>query len=258
MSPRKYTYIRTIFYAWFDKGLYREVANKWEGIASPYLLILLTFTWIPIFFGSVIISIYIKHSENYPKFIEQIPHVIIKDGKMKLNKASPHHIKDDKGNKFLTFDINAKPKDIITMGTPVLFTKEQLVLILQNGPKVISLSKVGDWNFDGKSVDRFVTRVLYWLTMALTPILIVGSLMFRLAEALILAVFTWLFNLVMRTKLGFMACWRLSAVALTPAICLSCFEYLNFQFTLTYGWFVLLITLFYAGFAVYSNRKQQT
>lgn len=255
MKERHYTFLNTIYYAWFDKGVYRDVAKNWRGMASGYLLIILTISWLPVLMGLIIFAVYFKHSENYPKLVAQIPHMVIKDGSMKINKASPHFIQDDEQHKFVVFDTNGVPDDILKHRCLLLLTKTKVVVILPQGPKIIEMSSIGDWDVDHKTFDTWINRSLYWVVNLAFPLIVLGSLLYRIAQAIALGIFTWIVNLILRTKLGFMTCIRLSSVAMTPVICFSMIEYYDPALTYRNGLVLMLINMGFAIFAVHANKK---
>jgi Protein of unknown function (DUF1189) len=256
VAPRQYTFLRAIVAAWYSKDVYRDVAQHWRGVATAYLLILLTLVWLPALVGLTVVGLYFKHTDNYPQLLKQIPHIVINAGELKINKAPPHRIADDKGHAFVVFDTGAVANDIVRYGALLMFTKHDLVVLTTSGIKVIDLKNLGDWDVTAEKFDAWVTTALYWLVAFGFPSLVIMSLLYRLGEAFLLGIAAWLLARVLRCRLDFIVCVRLAAVALTPAIFLSLLDYFNPALMYHYLWIPLLLSLSYVTFAVLALRTE--
>ncbi|HEX5869288.1 MAG TPA: DUF1189 family protein, partial [Longimicrobium sp.] len=124
----------------------------------------------------------------------------------------------------------------------VLLTRDKLIVRQQNKMETHDLSQIQSFHVDGKRVQGWADTMLggYW-TLGF-PLLVVFSFVLRLLQMLLFGVVALLVASSVRPPLGFAACMRLAALAMTPVILLDTLIWLT-GLNVGCAWFLIAIGL---------------
>jgi len=147
------------FYSW---GFYREVAETWRGTSFAYLLLLLAVCWLPT--GWQVQSGWAKMVDDQsPRFVDQIPPIVIKDGVVSVDAKQPCYITDPGTKKVLAIiDTTGQVAPLDRTGALVFIGKDQVVVKKgANETRVYSLSGIEELHFDRDIARLWLGRSKY-------------------------------------------------------------------------------------------------
>ena len=252
-----YTIIHPLYMAFYSKSLYRDIANNWPTwFCFLYLLSLLALCWIP---GMIRLdsdlSDYID--DEAPKFINQLPVIIISKGQASITEPQPYIIKDpSKGDPFIVIDTTGQIGSLENSKAMILFTRTQVVLKDRlQGSRILNLSDVGDMTIDKALVFDWLEAFSEWFAILAYPFAVLFSFAFRSTQVLLYAFIGLLFSRIMKVGLSYGVLIRLAAISLTPVIVLNALT-IFFRIAIPTPWLInALLTTGYLIFAVRSTSS---
>lgn len=253
---RQFGYLQTIYKSFYSRELYRDVAYNWNGAVFLYLLILLFLTWSITMFTvqPVINSVSQKMSD---KIVPQIPVITIKDGIASTPQNKPYLITDPENKELIAIvDTSGKYKQLDDTKASMLMTKNELMFRdHQNSIRIQKIPTNLNVVVKPDVVKQKIIHFVGFSWVVLLPILILGSYFYRLIQGLIFAVIGMIFAALMGIRVNYSTVYKLTIVALTPAIVLSTiFNLFGIYFYLQMlSYFV--ISMAYLIFAIGSNKK---
>lgn len=255
---KEYNILQPIFWSFFSKGLYRDVAQNWRGNAFLYLFILLAICWIP--------AAYLMHqginsflnSRIIVSVVEQMPIIKIHNGEVSIDQPSPHFIRDPQSNKILAIiDTSGQITSLAKTRALVLLTKDKLyVRRSAKEVRVYDLKRVDNREITKTFLYHILNFAKAWGVVLLYPILLIVSYLYRIMQALLYALFGMLvFAKITKASLNYQQLLRLSIIAVTPAIILgTVFNFFSIIFP--YQWTTYFVmTLLYLFFAIRVNSR---
>jgi hypothetical protein len=249
---KQYTIIHPLYMAFYSKSLYRDIAGNWSTwFCFLYLLSLLALCWIP---GMIRLdadlSTYID--DEAPKFVNQLPSIVISKGQASIAEPQPSIIKDpEKGDPVMIIDTTGQITSLENSKAKILVTKTQLFFkdSLQ-GTRILDLSELGDMTVDKTLVYDWLEEFGEWFAILVYPFALLFSFAFRSAQVLIYALIGMLFSRALKIGLNYQALMRLAAIALTPVIVLNTLT-IFFKIAMPSPWFInAIITTGYLIFAI--------
>ncbi len=253
---KQYSYIHSLYFSFYLKSFYQDVAKNWKGLSLSYLLFILCLFWIP--------EVSRMHSEvseflsaEAPKYVKQVPVITVSRGKVSIKEQTPYFINvPEKNTPFAIIDTSGQITSLDKTRALVLLTKSEL--IIKNNSKEFRA-------FDLKDIDQLIIdqKVLYgWLEafsralpVILFPFILLYSFLFHVIQALLIAGIGILFAKKFQANLDYKALIRLSVVSFTPAIILQVMHTIldiPFPFRAPLSF---LIALGYLYYAVGSNSE---
>ena len=205
--------------SFFSKNLYCDVAAQWKGTGFVYLLLLLVVCWIaPISKLNAGLGSFIDN--DAPRIISQIPVITIARGTASIEEPQPYYIKDpETGRPLMIIDTTGKITSLAETEAAVLLTKtEGMVRKSEMETRTFSLAQMGDITLNQGLIWELLTGTKKLLFPMLYPFAILGSFMFRIAQALIYGAIGMLFAFMFHSQKPYDALLRLAVVAVTPAI----------------------------------------
>ncbi len=253
---KKFSIIHLPILSFFSGELYRDVGLSWRGICFGYLFILVAVCTIPrMFVLQKSISLFID--EEAPPLIEQVPKITITNGQVHVDESQPYYIKASDGNEVLAIiDTTGEIQSLDGTDAFALLTKTKITHRQSN---------VEYRTYDLSNVQKFVldeSRLMGWSNMikklivpVLLPIILLGSYIFRIVQALIYAAIGLIFAAFCRVKLSYDTLLRLAVVAVTPCIIVrTIFEIASVHLPMAGLWFFLL-AMGYLFFGVRANSQ---
>jgi hypothetical protein len=249
---RRYSILHVPVLSFFSKKLYIDVCQNWKGVNFLYLLLLLAVCWIPKMFNLHRgMSNFV--SNQAPAIVNQIPEIKITNGRVSVIKPQPYYITDPDTNKPLAvLDTTGRIESLKDIDALCLLTKNKLIIKKSDFEnRTYDLSHVKSFSVDGEKINGWLQIGGKFLAVAIYPLALFGSYMYRIVQALIYAVIGLLFASLCYTKLSYTALVRLAVVAVTPCIIVA--TVLGLAGTYLPGFLYLVAALTYLFFAVKSN-----
>ncbi|HEY7498541.1 MAG TPA: DUF1189 family protein [Vicinamibacterales bacterium] len=254
---KKFGFLRAIVLSFYSADLYRDVGRNWKGTGLLYLMLLLAICWVPtairMHFG-----LHRFAETRVPKITAELPDITIADGVMHSNPPGRHEFRDEDprpGRDASVFIIDDTIDDIpsdIPPGTMML-TRREFGGAQPNRSerRVFKLSAIGDMNLTRQKVGDFLSSLQFWLPPIAFAFSVLGSLVFRLVQALLYGSLAQMFAKSKQVSIDFRTALRIAAVAVTPVIVLrTLIWFLPSEPSWYIRWPVaILITLGYLRFA---------
>jgi hypothetical protein len=219
---KKYKLYQAFVLSFFSSGFYKDVGLHWKGTGFAYLLLLLAICWIPTLIQfQFSVTDYIQNKA--PAITSQIPQINIINGKASVNVAQPYTITDlDSGTVIAIIDTTGKTVSLVGTKAHVLLTKTEVMYKKSSiETRSFSLLNVQHFILNQEKVTSWLTIFRKYGTVALFPVAVAGSFMFRIVQLLIYASIGLLFAKWCNTRLPYVGLLRLSAMAITPVIIIS-------------------------------------
>jgi hypothetical protein len=202
---------------WFLPALWRDAGRRWRGIGFFYMLLLLALTW------AAVMGKAHKPFEQFvrtevPQFAAKVPTVDIKDGVVTADVEQPYVIEDEQGNAIVVIDTTGETTQPPEPAPSFLLTKDALITRDQNKVQTVDLKGVKSFHLDGQWVQSKADWALaqYWTLWF--PAAVVLSMLWRLVQMLLYGAIGLAIASSVRPPLGYAACVRLAALAITPVI----------------------------------------
>ncbi len=219
---KRYSIFHTPVLSFFSKAFYRDVALQWRGTGFGYLLLLLIVCWIPTMIQMQAgFSAFVR--DTAPKMIAAVPTLTIHNGKASIDKAQPYYIKEpDTGNVLAIIDTTGKIRTLKGTTAKALVTQTEVVFEKnQVETQSYSFHDIKDFKLGPADVRRWLDVVSRWAVPVLSLVLLVGSYVFRMLQALLYALIGLVFAAIFQARLPYAALLRLSVAAVTPCIIVS-------------------------------------
>jgi hypothetical protein len=238
----KFTFFQAPFMAFFNRDLYRDVATNWKGSGALYIFLLTSAAWLVSFIvGTALPIMQVMNNKDFAGFMQQVPKMVIVDGKLSIDKPAGYEMKDPKtGSPIIRFAMDRKVAEI-KQGDPPLVITETDVVMRADGHAYKSATDSSDdeasksvmkWTdvsklfsqkveVDSASLQAGISQILTIVPIAILfvfwPFIFLGHLI----QMLIFGGVGILIANGMNKEMPFETAMRLSAIAITPAIVIS-------------------------------------
>lgn len=253
-----YSIFHPLWMSFYSKSLYRDVAKNWRGIAAGYLLLLLAIVWLPgLVQFAAMLRVFV--TENAPQWVAQVPNITIKEGVVSIDKPQPYFIKNPQnGTVAVIFDNTGQYTNLDNTTAQMLITKTEIITRKnQQETRVHTLTKNDNYVLTQAKVDQFVHSTLWWMPTIMYVVMVLGSFIYRLIQALLYALVGLIYSRFIKYEIHYQPTYRLTIIALTPVIIISSIlSYLHilFPFQLL---FYLVLGLGYVIFGVRVNKESE-
>jgi hypothetical protein len=219
---KKFSIIHIPPLSFYSKELYRDLAMNWRGVNFLYLFLLLAVCWIPItmrvnkFIGQFV-------NEEAPKILKEVPDITITNGEVSIKEPQPYYIKGpDSNNVVAIIDTTGTINSLEKTGAYCLLTKNKLIIKQSKvETREYSLSQVKNFVLTGDHAMKWLHIIKKLAVVVLFPIVVGGSFIYRIIQALIYGAIGMLFASGCKVKLPYSALVRMAVVAVTPCIIIS-------------------------------------
>lgn len=210
-------------FSFFLPALYDDVARRWKGAAIGYLT-LLTFVCWAIGCWSFYHQLQIFSDREVPRFTEKLPPLTYQDGKVSTPEPRAYPI-EVHGVPFLLIDtVNATSQEERD-SYPMVLTDTQLITENQSSQRTYEISEFAEILKSGtmtaKDWLQTIRELIFWAFIFIAPLWLIFSFVLYLVWALILSLLALLMNSILSKGLDYPPLYRLSIVALTPALIIS-------------------------------------
>lgn len=247
--------------AWYSNDLYQEVVTRRKGIHALYLFLFLLVCWVPSLF---------KQQKQFnavadqwvDPLLRQVPPFSISSGKLSVEGEPRQVISDPRSGRPLvlidttgqTTSLDSADSSIMVLVTADFFAVRRSNRRFETHPfggePNRSVSQ-GDLDVLKETLKQHYPLLFFYLS----PLLLLASFLFRLLQAVLLAVLGLGICSYRKTRLPFQALIRLSVVALTPAMMVrTVCNLLDISLPLL-PVILVLITLGYVVFGILVNQS---
>ena len=161
---------------------------------------------------------------DFPALVKDVPPVTIQNGVVSSPVSQPYTIEDPQTHRPLAIlDTTGEITSLDNTSAIILVTQNKLIL-KENGngqTRIQDLSKINSFFVDRSRLAGWMDLVSRWSAIAMFPIMLVGSLAYRLIQSLIYGLAGMIFSSIFNARLSFPALMRLSVLAVTPVIVLN-------------------------------------
>lgn len=255
-GSRQSGYFKTIIKSFYSGQAYRDVALHWSGEIIVYLILVVAISWGLLTIG-IQKQVNIVYGVVASKYLPQVPELSIKNGELKTPEDRPYLITDEDNKSVVAIiDTSGKYKSLENSHAGFLLTKN--ALFYQSDSKLGKSHQFdSDLNLEihpvqiNKTLDVFIK----WSWLLFFPILVLGSLLYRIIEAALYAIIGEIFAHIVRAPLTYGQLFKLSILAMTPAILVS--TVLDwFSFSFNHLWlFYFVLSMVYLFFGIRACKK---
>jgi len=238
---RPYSIVQAPALAFYSRDFYREVASRWRGMSSAYLLFLLAVCCLPPAYQ--IQAGWAKFVDDQgSKLVEQIPPITITQGTVTVDAEQPCYITDTDTRKVLAIiDTTGQVTSLDRTGAVVFIGKDQAVVRHgANETRIYSLSRVEQFHIDRGVARVWLNRSRYVAGPFLYLMVLAGSYVYRLLEVLVLALIGLAISGGARAGFKFGGLLGVAVLAVTPSIVVKTVLDLA-KVTLPMSWLVFLM-----------------
>src|SRR5688572_10904828 len=167
-------------------------------------MLILTLTWIPVLYKWHVNFREAVQTE-FPSAIQDFPAITITKGVVSSPAPQPYYMRDhESGKTFFILDTTGQVTDLPAGNDPMmLLRKTELVIRNQRETRIMELGKDLDFYIDKAKLQGWAEWVAARLGFLLFPLVLVGSLIFRLVATLIYAIVGLIFNAIYQKNLTF-------------------------------------------------------
>ncbi len=218
---KRYSIFQIPVLSFFSKNIYRYVASDWKGTGFAYLLLLLLICWIVTLIKvHVQVGDYIDNVAS--QVISQVPVISVSGGNASIEEPQPYYIKDpESGNDLIIIDTTGNTASLDNSGAKVLIKKREVEFKKNEyETRTFSFEKIRDFTLDQGLLNKFANIIKMVMAVVIFPFALLGSYVFRIAQALIYGAIGMLFALMHKSKMPYITVIRIAVVAVTPPIIL--------------------------------------
>jgi hypothetical protein len=248
---RQYTIFHAPVMSFFSRNFYRDVGLNWNGTGLAYLLLLLIICSIP-----DVVKIHLEVNNfiksNAPAIIYQIPSINIIKGEASTAVAEPYKIINPDNKKVIAIvDTTGQTTSLEGTDASVLLTKTDLIFKHSDvETRTFNLKKVDNFSIDLKKIVIWLGMFNNYFAILLFPFLVTGVFIYRIVQLLIYGAIGLLFAKLCKADMTYKTLFRLSVMAVTPAIIVNTiFQTAGIKFPM-YGLVFFLIAMIYLFVAV--------
>lgn len=254
---RQYSYFQAIFMSFYSRELYRDVAKNWSTGVVLYLLLLLSLCWSALMF-EIQPSINRAVSVLGQSVVPQLPTAVtIKNGIATTPENHPYLVRDPNSKKVvLIVDTTGKNLTLDQAKVNVLITKDSFIYKNDNGMiQIRKFPQTLNMNIQSDKMKDKIISIAGLLWIVLLPILILFSLLFRLAQSIVYAVIGKPLALIMKISMTYSELLKIAIVAATPSIMLGTLADL-IQGAAANKWYLyFILSMIYLTFGIWANKK---
>lgn len=214
--------LRPLYLSFYSAPFYREVGRELSGSWFGYLFFLVTLCAIPGMVGGYgLISDFF--GKELPAVISQIPPVTVSGGQASIDPPGPHVVLSPSDNSpLLILDTSGQVTSLDNTKATMLLTRDRMLLRQDSGePRVFPMSGLDNGVIDEALLESWRTTIWNWMTVIYFPVAALMSFLFRVLQALLVAVVGMLYARRLGVPIDYQGALRLTVFASTPAIVVS-------------------------------------
>lgn len=220
----RFSRFSALWASFYSRDLYRDVATRWTGVGLLYLALLLALCWLP---SAARWGMGLRQfaAAATPAIVSQFPAIAIEGGVMTANPAGRHVIPlelgrsaSDKMQVVIDDSIDSAPNEATT--DTFVLTRREIGAIRpsRSERRIWTLTPAADRKVTPEEVGAFINSLALWVPPIGYAGAFVGSLAFRLLQALLYGAVAMVYARTRRVTLDYTAAVRLAAAAVTPVV----------------------------------------
>lgn len=218
----QYGIFQAIFMSFYSRKLYKDIVNNWGGKAFLYLFVLLAVSWIAFTYQTQIqfSRFYAQKSDTY---INQIPVMTIKDGRITTPENRPYLITDpDSRETIAIIDTSGQYTTLEQAKTDFLITRTKLISHPKaNETRAYDVPSSFAGTVEPQDINAKIKQFLGFLWIPMFFIFLFGSYLYRVIQALIYGILGKLFGVIGGVSLAYSQIVQIAMVSITPVIVIS-------------------------------------
>lgn len=198
------------------------------------------------------------YKENSDKYVQQIPVITFKHGKISTPENRPYIIIDpDSKEKIAIIDTSGTYKTIQEAQVPILLTETQFISQSKPGEtKIKEIPTDFDFVADPQVIKGYVANYLGYLWIAFLVLFTLGSYVYRIAQALLYALIGKIGSAMFGFHLNYDSILPIAMVSITPVIVLSTvLDFFNVTFPYQ-GLLYFFLGMFYLFYGILANKPE--
>lgn len=220
----RFSRLSALWASFYSRDLYRDVATRWKGVGLLYLALLLALCWLPSA-ARWYMGLRQFAAAATPVIVSRLPTIAIEGGVMTANPAGRHVIPlelgrnaSDKMQVVIDDSIDSAPNEAAT--DTFVLTRHEIGAIRpsRSERRIWTLTPAADRKVTPEEVGAFINALALWVPPIGYAGAFVGSLAFRLLQALLYGAMAMAYARTRRVTLDYAAAVRLAAVAVTPVV----------------------------------------
>jgi hypothetical protein len=250
---RHYPFYSALWYGFFDKDFYVDVATRWRAGASGYLAMMVAVGILPLM---VIFHFALQqfYTAEIPFMLRQMPDIMFYDGRARSDVEQPHTIRSTDGTSIIVIDTEnqfATPDDAGTL--ILLHSDEVIVRKKSNETRSYSLDEIEG---DTMLTPEMVNELAQWLHPWIIPVSFVTLwLLFgigRIIQMLFYALIGLAIAAMLRIQMNFGALLQITMVIIGNVIAVTSLMYVVFGAATM--WVTFPMAMFYLWFGIRAVR----
>lgn len=209
------------YYSFFSRALFVDVGRRWGAKTFGYLVLVLALMWIPFMLG--VRSQWSDFlNDEVPALTQQIPPITIDNGLVIADVEQPHFIRIPENEVFAIIDTTGHFTSLEGTSAKLLLTDTRFFgKKSDTETRILDLSAVQNFYLDGPLVEKWMRLLGTWGVVLLYPVLVIGSFLFRIVQALFYSLFGLVIAKRLHCRLSYGSILRIAVVAITPAVVLK-------------------------------------
>lgn len=253
---QQYNILQAIYMSFYSRDLYRDVAKNWGGKAYIYLLLVVALAWIGITY-QLQMELNRVYREKSDSFVNQVPTMTIKQGKIETPENRPYFIVDpETKEQFAIIDTSGKYTDVDNVNVSLLVTKDKI--ISRNSPqeiKTYELPKTLNAMIDARVINGYVKKFIGFSWILAYVFFVIVGYIYRIIQTILYSIIGKIVAGVTKTPLSFGQTMQITMVAITPALILATvLDLLRINF-LHQLLFYFLLSMVYLCYGIVANKN---
>lgn len=218
----RYNVFQAIFMSFYSRKLYRDVAANWGGKAFLYLLLLLALSWILLTYQ---LQVGLNHffEKDTDQIINQIPIVVLKDGKISTPEKHPYFIKAPNSNVNLAvIDTTGQYTTLEKANAHVLITETEAISQPKTDEtRIYKFPTKLNLTIDPQVIKSNIQEYIGFAWIFIFLISLISSYIYRIIQALIYAIIGKILAAIFLVRLSYWQIVQIAMVAITPVVILA-------------------------------------
>ena len=251
--------LSALWRSFYSRDLYREIVFKWRGIGLVYLMLMLGLLWLPSA-ARWFLALRAYGAATAETLVRELPTISIRGGVMTARPSGRHVIllESSQGGSgddtiLIIDDTVESVSSEIAVQAVVLTQREVGAVRPSRGERrVWTLTPGADMEVTPEEAGAFVSSLAFWVSPVAYISAVVGSVAFRMIQALLYCAIAMAYASAHRAKLEYANSVRLAVVAVTPVVVIRTLVWFGpWEPAWYWRWpAALLITLAYIRFGI--------
>ncbi len=257
-AERRFGLLHPYGLAFFSRPFYADVIAHWRGVAFVHLLVVLLFSSVAymVHFQRLITVLI---TEEAPALIDQIPDIVIQDGRVRVNVDEPYTIRRPGGGEvFAIIDTTGEITSLRQTEAMLLLTESRLAARMSaRDIRVLDLRQIESLQINREDVTQWLQEARKWSPFVLFPIALGFSFVLRSIQALFYGGLGLVVASMHQVRLSYSATVSVAIMAMTPFLLLDALLVLMDLYPPLWSIVGFFLTMGYLVFGIRSAVRNQ-